>query len=371
MSLSQFAQLLDTSTSSLKRWEAGTSVPSAAHRECLFNLLHLGTSPTYEPWRCHPGWWLRVCRIRSGLSIRQAAEATQTSHSSWQRYETGEAPIELFQAIALASQLSPIAEHLSQVVTQPLSDTFRASAHFDSTERGQSCAIFMAEIFALDRERSEFDDADYSYKSAQLHNELGRCLMEIGDHDLAGKSALAATRLTQFSAVPDAIPRVSQVGKVWIGYPTIRRKEVALKRFEWLESKATKVCKREAAQMAPLRSMFANWSGRTDIAIELIQSCNRDELTQEVNAVFDLMLGWYLSKCGSFQSGVKMAEQYIEDANVRLRFLASKVLFESHRTVGNVDEAQSLFASLEALRVNHGFWAPDLSMRARQMKLSP
>lgn len=233
MSISQFAAHVGTSVASVKRWESGASVPCAAHREAVLNSIQGSSRPTYEPWRCHPGWWLRLCRHRRCLSIRQAAELSQTSPSAWQRYESGLSPLGPSQASLLSQSLS---EEIPGLHLRPVDGVEEAIRDAESEPHpASSGAILVSSLLHLEAQRSGMDEAVFAELGARAHASLGAFLMHLGDPDLCGQAYRAATRLSRQGTTPVANIETIRIGAIWTGFPHAKEHAEASRRFIWLE----------------------------------------------------------------------------------------------------------------------------------------
>jgi|GEM_PF-3621466 len=366
MSLNQFAAHVGTSVASVKRWEAGSSVPCAAHREAILNTIHQGSRPTFETWRCHPGWWLRLCRHRRCLSIRQAADLSQTSPLAWQRYESGQSPLGLTQAGELSQRLGEEIPGLHLRSVHGIEEAIREAE--SEPYPASSGAILVSSLLYLEAQRPAMEESVYAELGARAHASLGAFLMHLGDPDLCGQAYRAATRLSRQAKHPLTNIETIRIGAIWTGFPHAKEHTEAARRFVWLEQKLEKLPPSAQSEFSVMRAMFAEWSGQPRLARESLGRGFCDPAAGSPSTLKELMSAWLYAKSGDVTHALDQAQPWLGHPDFHKAFLAHKVAMEAHIQVGEHEAALRHFHTLELLCHAHGYWAPDLASRGRMLR---
>lgn len=366
MSLSAFSQRIGTSTASLKRWEAGSSVPSAAHREHIMQAIQQGARPAYEPWQCHPGWWLRVARHRRCLSIRAAAQLTDTSPSAWHRYETGSSPIGKRQAIQLADLLGAPLDRFHLAHAYAPEDGLAEADRQVAEHPDVACAILIELLLGLEPQAGEDADAEQKRMRARAHLVLGRALMHLGDHDLSGQIAKAVVRIGLPGGSDEHSLAEVKAGCVWMGFPNIKESHLAAKRLNWLDRQIAECPAESRTEFSLVRAMFADWAGRPDLALRILDEFPTEGCAER-SALVCLSKAWIYAKHGRGGRALGVSEPLLDDSNRRIAFLAHKVALEARYQQHDYRVADVHYRRLDGFRHEHGLWAPDLLARGRRI----
>lgn len=144
LSVAQAADKLEVSASTLKRWEAGTHIPSNATLRDIckqWGVNFTGNASEAGPSRC----WsyemqenrpvlqvLRLKRRRLGISLQELSDATAISVPALSRYELGQRvpPSESLTKISSAMDISNSeVDKLSLILSEPMGTTAPACPH--------------------------------------------------------------------------------------------------------------------------------------------------------------------------------------------------------------------------------------------------
>lgn len=331
-SLQGFAEFLGTSVSSLKRWEAGQSMPTEAHREAIFETIHHSSPETQAGDTVHGGWLLKVERLAVRLSIRQAAEIAKIPPAAWHRYETGQSKLGRTQAERLAALLN--APELG-VNALPQAD-----------QPANAARILVRKL------RSERTH----HGRHELLESLGAAMVHLGEHHFSGLAYRLAAQVGKEERLENDILTWLQIGSVWIGFPKIRERSLATARLRWFESKIAGLAKSQQGALNIPRSMFICWAGYPHLAQDILTKSSHNELEE-------LTLAWIEARHGATSLAMRTAERFVQNESARIRFIANKVLLESLLNLGDKPSASEVATRLVEIRSSSGYWSPDLSKR--------
>jgi transcriptional regulator with XRE-family HTH domain len=365
-SQSSFATLVGTSLATLKRWETGISVPCFSQQEFVLRAAETGVRPEFLKWKAHPGWWLRIARNQSHLSIRQASEKSGISPSAWHRYEAGETMLGYQHSIDLANLISsPGAEQSLFSVNDAYE--YVKGARFNDPKK--MFPILFTAMMDIESGTSGIDAENSRRILGQAHVLLGTLLLQHGDHDLAGQSFFAATKIgkrDEFEISPFANVEMQ---KVWRGFPYVRDKQNASLRLQWLEGKFKKYQHPNLHGFAMMRSMFADWAGEPSLAQDILESAHQ-HLKGSPEAIWpSLGSAWLFAKYRNPKKALDLVEIWLNEANPLVEFVASKVATEAFYRLGERDQALEHFKRLRQLESTNGLWAPGLDSLQRKVGL--
>lgn len=365
-SQSRFATLVGTSLATLKRWETGISVPCLSQQEFVLRAVQTGIRPDFSKWKAHPGWWLRIARNQSRLSIREASEKSGISSSAWQRYEVGETMLGYQQSVDLANLISPFE---AQRTSFSVNDAYEyvKGARFNDPKK--MFPILFTAMMDIESGASGIDAENSRRILGQAHVLLGTLLLQHGDHDLAGQSFFAATKIgkrDEFEISPFANVEMQ---KVWRGFPYVRDNQNAGLRLQWLEGKFKKYQHPDLNGFALMRSMFADWAGEPTLAQDILESTHQ-HLKGSPEAIWtSLGSAWLFAKYQDPKKALDLVEVWLDEANPLVEFVASKVATEAFYRLGERDQALVHFRRLRQLESTNGLWAPGLDALQRKIGL--
>jgi transcriptional regulator with XRE-family HTH domain len=355
-SLAEFSAMLDISKAALKRWERGLSTPTQAKIDQIHAKLHQSSRPVSEPWMCHPGWWLRIGRARHRRSIRKAAEVAGISASTWMRYEDGSTPVSRSQAVQLVDVLGP------QIPGFTLSDEDPSEV----LKRAMNLMMTRPDLGAALSTSACLGDLDPS-RLKLAHAVLGRSLIVMNEHDLAGRASMAAKRLPgKFDEGEYDEAHVEAVA-LWSGFRVQEPGQDAEARLRILDRRA-RTWSTDMQQMSELiRSMLNHWSNpQADVQTDL-RSYVRRHPGCHYTPIAELMAAWADAVQDRPMAAGKAATQHTGSETTYVKFLAHKVLFECAIRSGDRDWAREALVPLEAHRDDDGLWAPDLTEKMRRV----
>ncbi len=345
-SLRQFAEFVGTSVSTLKRWESGQASPPEAQRESLFDLIQGTQRAEPETDGIHFGWMLKIERIAATCSIRQAAELSLIPPSAWHRYETGQSRLGRNQAKRLVSHLRP---NPDQIPPNPKPQTLNPA----------DCPLAVARTLV-----THLLNADPCESRYEAFRTLALALMHIGEHNLCGLAYRLSARYGIEEGIPENDIKVAQISSGWRGFPEITNREVAANRLRWMDKKIASLPTDRQLECATMRSMFIDWAGYPQLAAEVLRHASGEGLSA-------LSLAWIEAKYGQPHLAVSLAEPFLEHENSSYRFIANKVLLESHLGMDDLEAAKEHMTRLLELRSSRGFWSPDLTAKQKRLASTP
>jgi transcriptional regulator with XRE-family HTH domain len=312
---------------------------------------------------------LRISRTRRRQSIREAANLAQVSPSAWQRYESGQNPLGIRQAAALADMLGEPIPGFN--LNQPVAP---ATAIFEAPQVIQanpdiSASLVVKSIFSLDERGNPETDSEIRTMLCEAHIILGTAMLHMGDHDLGGQSFCAALRIGQPEDFTNYSIHHIRAGTLWSGYPFIKNPSVAAKRLAMLERESSKMKPAERGWLSLMRAMFADWAGYQETAFELTEGYLPPD-GQSIEPLAVLMRAWLFAKYGNRDQAFKLAEPFFESDDPFRKFLAYKVALEAHTQSAEMKNALECLSVLQKIDQEYGIWAPDLNAKLRRLELA-
>jgi len=368
MSLGAFAEISGTSVSTLKRWEAGQVSPSEAIREIVLERIQSESKLQFENWRCHPGWWLRVCRIRRGLSIRDAGSMSGTSSSAWQRYETGLSPVGKAQAIRIAATLGPGFEgcHFPKVTS--FQEAQLQYSRLKESNPNAASAWCIGGILLLETQRSGYPEVQWRKLIFDAHVALGEIVLRLGDHDLSAISCLAALRIADENCFENIPKAEVKARSVWRGMPFIKQPIAAATRLNWFDRQVKQLSRERQLEMGNIRAMFLDWSVDEKAAQEALLGFPLDAKTGEPQEFIKLCSGWIHARHGKTSLALDIAGPGLNHENFQLAFIANKISLEARFKNKEMDLARKHLEALERINFEHAIWSQDITVRSRYIR---
>ena len=269
-------------------------------------------------------------------------------------------------SIDLATLISPLGAERSLF---SVSDAYEhvKIARFNDPKR--MFPILFTAMMDIESGTSGIDAENSRRILGQAHVLLGTLLMQQGDHDLAGQSFFASTKIgkqEEFEISPFASVEMQ---KVWRGFPYVRDKQSACLRLQWLEAKFKKYQHPDLHGFALMRSMFADWAGKLTLAQDILESTHQD-LKGSPEAIWtSLGSAWLFAKYQDPKKALDLVEIWQNEANPLVEFVASKVATEAFYRLGERDQALVHFRRLRQLESTNGLWAPGLDALQRKIGL--
>lgn len=340
LSVAGLSAWLGTSTSTIKRWEAGQCVPAPYRQEGVLRQLQREAKPPSISLGIHPGLILRIARKWAGASVREAGERSGLPATTWFHYETGASKVSLGQAKEWAQEIHPCCASAFS------SD---AEAHETQASPARSCLSTMAKL--LDYDTRCQCDSESEFR--QLRH-LATCFVDLGEHSLGGQASRIATIRGKRSPVDEELLREAHLGTVWIGFKLQMDADLACSRLRTLESIVSGLSASQRGSIAVVRSIFMRHAGYEAMAEEVLRSAASSAMVMIARA-------WLLTRRGEHKSALAITAEWLTDSDPKTRFLTNKVAYFAYQGLRELDHAIAAGRVLWELRQSHGFWSPDLA----------